>query len=406
MLLTCVMAVSAAGCGSGDNEKPRIENEVYSMTKDDTLIGANTGFAFEMFSEMNADKVGENIFMSPLSISQALGMAYNGAAGETKTAMAETLKVDGIDDAAFNNGHKYLMKALNASEGVDVDINNSVWIREEYEVYQEFIDTNIEVFDAYVERLDFSEDSAAETMNKWIEDKTNGLIDHMIDPPIDPLVVMYLINTIYFKGEWKEAFDKEDSRDRQFTGYDGVTDEVPSMFRKGDYRYAKTDDYRIIALPYEEDDVAMYLVLPEGYDDVNQLIGQMTPELWYAMQDGMREIESIPVVLPKFKIEYGIEDLVPALESMGMGIAFDEFDADFSRISETGDRLYISRVLHKAVVEVDEQGTEAAAATVVEMKEESAEIDPAQFIADRPFMFIIADEKDGSILFMGKVDEL
>ena len=215
---------------------------------------------------------------------------------------------------------------------------------------------------------------------------------------IDAMVMMYLINAIYFKGDWTYPFDKELTGEGDFYLEDGSTVEVQMMENHGDYKYGGNGDLEAVRLPYGRDVVSMYIILPLEDKDLDQAIEEITEHSWSEFMDSFAE-RDVNLKMPKFEIEYGIKDLLPALRSLGMGIAFTG-NADFSGMHPD---LYISRVDHKAVIEVNEKGSEAAAATVVEMKLTSAPADPVEFTVDEPFFFVILDDRTGSILFMGKV---
>ncbi len=223
----------------------------------------------------------------------------------------------------------------------------------------------------------------------------------MLEPPIAPDVIMYLINAIYFKGDWSEEFDPKDTREETFTTYEGKEQTVSMMSRTGKIDYAEGDDYKAVRLPYGKGKVSMYCVLPDEDMTIDDFIDNMTIGTWDEIRNKMSEVEELELKIPKFKIEYGIKKLNDSLIALGMGEAFTD-RADFSGIM---DNVSISRVLHKAVIEVNEEGSEAAAATVVEIRETAA-MEPIRFIADRPFLFFISDDESGTILFMGKLLEI
>jgi serine protease inhibitor len=315
--------------------------------------------------------------------------------------MAKALRYLGISDEEFNKGHKYLMDRLEKiDKKVTVDINNSVWIRENFMVNPDFIKLSKNTFDAYVENMDFNKPDAADIINKWVEEKTKGKIDKIIDQ-INADIVMYLINTIYFLGDWTKSFDSEKTADYQFNNYDGSTVTADMMYNKTTLKYADKDAYKMVRLPYGDGKLSMYVILPGENSDINEFVKALDKQKWEEMVYTLQSTDDVLVRLPKFKMEYGIRDLSSELKEMGMARAFED-SADFSKIAEN---IAISRVLHKAVIEVDEKGTEAAAVTAVEIRLTSFNPDekPAQLIADRPFLFVIADDEDQSVLFMGKM---
>ena len=326
VILIFMLLLSSTGCNT------TLKKVEYDMNNIDTKVTqGNEEFAFNIFRELNKEEIGSNVFISPFSISTALSMTYNGAEGKTKEDMAKALYYGGINIANVNSTYMNLLPYLsNIDKDVDLDISNSIWYRLGEPIKEEFITNNKDAFDAEISEIDFSQPDAANRINNWIKDSTKGKIEKMLEPPIPSDVIMYLINAVYFKGNWTYEFDKENT--------------YPAIFRNIDG---------------EEDDV---------------MVG-----------------------IPRYKVEYGIKNLNDVLKKMGMTSAF-EMNADFSKIR---DGIFISRVLHKAVIDVNEEGSEAAAVTVVEMMESAME-EPTTFVADRPFVFSIRDEDTGTMLFMGK----
>lgn len=368
-----------------------------------TLPEANTDFAFALFKAVNKEDSGINVFISPLSISTALSMTYQGAAGATREAMAKALKISGLETGVLNESYKNLLRYLKKADSkLTLDIGNSVWIREGMKIEKEFLDINKDIFDAYVTELDFSGNDAADNINKWISKATRGKITKMIESPIQSDIIMYLIIAIYFKGQWANKFDKAHTFSTQFHKDDGGTQTVMMMSRYDTADFAQDADYKAVRLPYGEGALAMYCILPPNGMDINTFAEAMDAEKWNRIKSSIRETKDLKVQIPRFDLEYGIKNLNDVLKSMGMEIAFSD-EADFSGI---GDSIAISRVLHKAVIEVNEEGSTAAGVTVAEMKATAALLDPPEFVADRPFMFLIADDETGSILFMGKLQSL
>lgn len=358
----------------------------------------NTAFAFRLFKQLNQEDRESNIFISPLSVSTALAMTYQGAGTTTKEAMAQVLGYAGIEDGIVNESFRNLIPYLNRlDEKIKLSISNSVWVNEGEEIKPEFLQANRDIFGALVSTLDFSQDQAADEINHWISEATEKKIDKMIDSPIAPDVIMYLINAIYFKGDWTKQFNREDTFESKFQAGDGTAATVMMMSQKGEVQYGQGDNYQAVRLPYGNGKAAMYCVLPAEDTSINDFISNLDAENWQAVKESVAEQDEVVLRLPRFKLEYGIKNLNQSLISLGMGEAFTD-QADFSGIRED---VCISRVLHKAVIEVNEEGSEAAGATAVEMKV-TATLEPLSFIADRPFLFLINDEETGTVLFMGK----
>ncbi len=279
---------------------------------------------------------------------------------------------------------------------MDINIANSIWYRLGFDVKEDFIERNKTYYQSEVRGLDFSDPASVDTINRWIGDATKRKISKMLSG-ISPDVVMYLINAIYFKGDWTHRFSEDYTRDEDFTLESGDVKTVPMMHINEEYRYSRGNSFGLLRLPYGREKVAMYILLPDEGESLDRIIEELNGERWkeltVGMEDGLAEL-----ALPKYRIEYGVKLLNGALSRLGMEIAFGP-RADFSGISPG---IFISEVIHKAVIEVNEKGSEAAAATVAEMMKSSLPR-RIEFTVDRPFFFVIADDRTGSVLFMGKV---
>jgi serpin B len=383
-----------------------LESDEFAEDVDPSLPAANTAFAVDLFRTIHeSEAASKNLFISPLSVSTALAMVYQGATGETRTAIADTLGFAGIDPTVLDTAWHDLIRSLrNVDDDVLLAIANSVWMDLAFApaVQQSFLDAVVAIFGSELHTLDFQGADALDTINGWVEDHTNGRIQDLIDQ-IPPSVVMYLINAIYFKADWLYPFDPEDTFVTDFTRADGTKTTVDMMGfpkRVTSFAYGADDDFCVVRLPYGRDQVAFYGFVPWGWEDLEPIetfIDGLTAEKLegYIRDVAMPQYEGdgLTVRLPKFKIEYKTL-LNDALIALGMGPAFDL--GGFDGIAEG---LGISRVIHQTFVEVDEKGTEAAAATAVEV---FSGITP-DFIGDKPFFFVIRDDRTGTILFMGKV---
>lgn len=364
--------------------------------KNSKLIDANKRFAWELFKTINEEDSDEEIFISPLSVSDMLMMAYNGAEGTTREAMAKAMHYMDIPVNDLNAGFKYLISRLGSMDAkIQIEIANSIWLRQGFDVRQSFVDVNRDYLLSDVKSLDFGNPESVNEINSWVAKKTNNLIPSVIKPPIPGDVMMYLINAIYFKGEWTEAFKSEDTFEADFYSYDRLTDKVRMMQRNGSINLAESDEYRAVSLPYGAGKTGMIVILPNM--DINEFIDNFDYKKWDAMLINFRPVNKLHLQLPKFKMEYGIKDLSKALVSLGMEEVFSEH-ANFSGISEN---IHINKALHKAVVDVNEKGTEAAAVTVGDFIT-AVSSEPIKFIANRPFIFVIYDTEEGNILFIGK----
>lgn len=409
LLILCIAMITTAftGCGNNTVTKPSEQASADSTnittavkTGSTAITDRNNQFAFNIFSQLDKEDKNKNVFISPLSISTVLTMAYQGAGSSTRVAMAKALGYQGINTGDVNNYYQKLFKQLKqTNKTVELNINNSIWLRDGIKVKDYFLTVNKDIFGADVKRLDFSKKEAPDKINGWISDSTKGKIKKMIDDKISDDVIMYLINAIYFKGDWEEQFLSNNSADAEFHNGNGGLSIVSMMRKNGKIEYGAVDGEKIVRLPYKGGKVAMYCILPREGTSINDYISKLNLEKWAALRKSISETEHVILQLPKFKIEYGIKDLNKSLSELGMAEAFSD-KADFSGI---GDNTRISRVAHKAVIEVNEKGSEAAAATAVVCEATSAMAEPPKFIADRPFIFIIEDDESGTILFMGKL---
>ena len=411
MLVTIVfisnMALLTACAGKGDEGVTDVEkvstkeSDEIAGEVDKNLVDANTGFGFNIFRELTAEDGESNVFISPLSILLALAMTYNGSVGETNLAMAEALGFSEFDLEELNSGfHDLLVSIMNADSEIELSIANSIWYKLGYDVKQDFIDRNKNYYSSEVNEIDFTEPGALDTINGWIGEATRGKIEKMLDV-IPPDAVMYLINAIYFKGNWTNPSDEDLTVDDDFYLPDGTIKKVPMMIQEGNFAYFDGDGFSAVKLPYGQEKMAMYIILPDEGVEIDSVIESLDENSWNEIRQSFSGTE-VSIVMPKYKMEYGVKVINDVLTNLGMGIAFSP-EADFSGISPG---ILISQVLHKAVIEVNEKGSEAAAATVVEMVESAMEpTEIVQFIVNRPFFFTISDDRSGSILFMGKVVE-
>jgi len=397
--LLILALVTMYSCEKGEPAEKE-PNKIVLNKKAAEIIQADQQFAFELFREVNGLSEEDNLMISPLSVSYALGMTFNGSAGDTREAFRQVLHFGVLTDQEVNESFKDLMGQLvNLDENVEFSIANSIWYRLGYQVLEAFINTNREYFDAAIEELDFSDPGAVDIINQWIEDKTNGKIRDMLDYiPVD--AVMYLVNAIYFNASWKYQFDPEDTYEGDFNLEGGSIHRTDFMQVEGGFSYTSQEDFRAVELPYGDSAFSMVILLPEMDVTVDELADAMNAEQWDSWFESSYTT-NVLVNIPRFKYEFK-SLLNDPLFNLGLGIAFTE-SADFSNIKpESG--IYISRVIHQTFIDVNEEGTEAAAATVVEMRDGAFPGGgPLHFVADRPFIYVIKENSTGAIIFMGKV---
>ena len=364
------------------------------------LIEGANDFAFALLARAAADNDGEaNLVLSPLSASFALGMLLNGATGETRAEMEQALRLQGIDPTAINAGYADLIALLTGlDDDVTLDIANAIWARQGVAFEQTFLDTVVSYFDATVRVLDFEDPASADVINDWVREQTNDRIDGIVDR-IDPAAVMYLMNAIYFKGDWTRPFDPERTRPGPFTRADGSTvevpmmdmDEAPHLFHWGE------DGSALVDLSYSRGAYSMTLVLPPEGTDALAFAASLDRSRWDSMIASLDTVSAM-VRMPKFTLEYD-RILNDDLQALGMRRAFTDA-AELDRL--TAEAVYVHQVRQKAFIAVDEVGTEAAAVTSVEVRVVSM---PPHIFLDRPFLFAIRERLSGTVLFVGVVGD-
>ncbi len=418
-VLVATAVIVIAACCLGSDGQTLNENEERK-----TIVQGNSKFALELYARLR-DK-GENLFFSPYSISTALAMAYAGAQGQTGSQMAEVLRFPTytvpIDMQAakkqektrapwkyeqFSSAFGKVIKDLNArgKKGkYELAVANALWGQKGYGFLEEFLNLIKTDYDGRLNEVDFvtTTEMARQTINAWVEEKTNNKIKDLIARGVlDSMTRLVLTNAIYFKGKWARQFKEKNTKQAPFTLQTGSKIDVPMMNQTADFNYTQTEDFQELELPYVDNELSMIILLPKKFDGLAAFEKTLTLENLSRWLAKPRRCEVI-VSIPKFKMtsQFSLADV---LKSMGMTDAFIPDVADFSGINGKKD-LFISAVIHKAYVDVSEEGTEAAAATGVIMKTTSA--GPTQtpvFRADHPFVFVIRDNHSGSILFIGRV---
>ncbi len=364
------------------------------------LAGAYNRLGIELFREMAGAGAPATVFISPASIAFCLGLAYNGAGGGTAAEMAGVLGAAGIDLAAFNAANRELLRGLAAADtAIRLDIANSLWLRDRFPFRQEFVARCREAFGADAFPL-----TGADAINAWVSERTQRMIPAIVGQ-IDPRDIAVLVNAIYFKGRWAEPFDPARTRDGTFHAPGGDRP-VRLMARGGELPYREHELFQAVRLDYGDGGAAMYVLLPRAGRDLAELRAALTPDAWSEWTARM-PLRPGRLELPRLKASHQAR-LNQALAARGMPAAFSP-RADFGRLCACapGDVL-ISDVLHKAVVELSEEGTEAAAATAIIMKVTSVSppLEPFEMIVDRPFLLAIADAGTGLLLFLGQIADV
>ncbi len=368
------------------------------------LVTANNGFAFDLTAQIAKGQTDANLFISPFSVSSALQMVENGAAGQTKTEMQQVLHTTNLPSAALNESFKELNQQLASRKDVTLNLANGIWFKQGFHLKPVFVADNKNFFKAELAAVDFGSPNSAQTINNWAEKQTQGRIKDVVQYPFHPLTRVILANAIYFKGKWVRPFDKNQTWPDKFYLADGGQKESPMMLQRGDFQYQETPDFQAVQLPYSGG-LQMEVFLPATNLSPQKLIVSFrTSGNWQNnIQSAFNKREGL-LKLPKFKLEYDVRLNYP-LETLGMKHAFIEGEADFFAMAD--EPLFIGLVKQKSYVDVDEEGTEAAAVTVVVMEKGMAPrpMNAFRMIVDRPFLFVISDDATDSILFIGIVND-
>ena len=378
--------------------------EIRELTEiEKKVVSSSEEFGLKLFNQVNTFEGEKNIFISPLSISMALGMALNGANGSTYEAMQSTLEFNSLTNQEINEAYNSLIELLTQIDSeVIFQIANSIWYKNTMQFESEFINVNKKYFDAEVAGLDFNDPNSVDIINNWVNGNTNGKITKILDA-IPEAAVMYLINAIYFKGTWQYEFDKDETRDDSFNLPNGEDISCKMMAQTNEnFSYFENNQFQAIDLPYGDGYFSITIILPNNNLSVNEIINQLDLQNWNSWLSNF-EKQTGTLQLPKFELEYDYT-LNDVLKALGMEIAFVPEMADFTRLYKPGG-IFISNVKHKTYVKLDEEGTEAAAVTAVEFGATS--VGPGGFFmrVNRPFIIAIREHNSGSILFMGKIVE-
>jgi len=391
--LIILTAMLVGGC----NPQSRTSN---GTSTDQDTTGVNNGFAFRLYKQLKSER--NNVFLSPYSISSALAMTYAGAREQTRNEMADVLGFP-QDNEQLGKQNRALGNHLHslADSGLVLNVANSLWAQKDYGFSRDFVRTNREYFSAGLKEVDFKRQYRAirEQINQWVEDKTNDKIQDMISEGVlDRMTRLVLVNAIYFNGKWDHPFNEKRTKEDVFHTSAGTSLKIPFMKQSLTIPYYETDLYPSVALPYAGNQISMVILLPKKAARMEKVENNLDAGYYNTLLDSMKP-QQVDLSLPRFRIEEKYS-LNGPLKALGMNRAFGG-KADFSGM--TGEKeLYISNVMHQSFVEVDEKGTEAAAATGVVMRKTSV-VRKKQFKADHPFIFMIKDEKTGTVLFLGKL---
>lgn len=395
----------AAACGTASTEpSPQPAAALTSLPRgltdgERSVLSATNAFSYSLWKQINTAKKDSNVFVSPLSASFSLGMAMNGAANQTLDEMRLAMQYGSASLSDIDAGYKSLLSLLTSlDKSVTMDVANSIWYRKDFPFNQSFLDDGSSYFNASIKPLDFNDASSAlSAINGWVSSQTSGKIPTIVDQ-IDSQNVMYLINAIYFKGSWRTKFDASLTTDAPFHSVGGDQG-ARLMHRFGAMLYMETSAFQAVDLPYGDSAFTMTVVLPKAGSSVESLAASLDASVLQSLASGFHAAE-IELFLPKVKLSF-TRDLIPDLQELGMSVPFTDH-ADFTRMSSLGHQLYISQVRHKTFVDINEEGTEAAAVTSTGISVTSVPVYTTMRV-DRPFVFVIRERLSGTVLFIGKV---
>lgn len=379
-----------------------ITTEVYQKE----VIDSANGFAFDLFKPVLTDAKGtENIMISPFSITSALSMTLNGAAEETFESIRKTLGLEAKTLEQINNTYLKLMtEMVPVDKRVVVEIANSVWVEKRLTVKQSFITDLQTWYKAEARDIDVTDPEAVDVVNGWIAEKTHDKITDMLSE-LDPELAMLLINAVYFNGKWRNRFDVADTKEEPFYVTPSVSKSVPMMHQTDNLKATKYGNVTLAEIPYGQGNYTMVVVLPDENVTTWEVANSLSVSIWHEWMSllSTNNTHQVELSMPRFKYEYK-RLLNDDLKDLGMGVAFSP-QANFSNISNQS--LFINRVLHQTFIETNEEGTEAAAATIVEISLTSINPNPVvvKITLDRPFLYFIREASTGTVLFMGRVSD-
>jgi serpin B len=405
-MIRSTVALLSLGIALVMNQPADARSEIApSIEVEKAAARSSNRFALDLYAKVRGEP--GNLVFSPLSVIVALGMTQDGARGATRRQMQTVLHWH--EDASHKRAAQFLVTRLRRGGeqgGPELHIANALWVKSGFPVSPDFLAFIEQSWGARLEQLDFNKRAAAaKTINHWVEKQTRDRIKDLISPDhFDAMTRLVLTNAVYFKGSWLSPFEADATRDAEFMTGEGTTVTVKTMHQSAHFGYAENAECQVLEMPYDNSDLGMAFVLPRQREGLAKLEASLSEERLAAWL-GAVQTREVVVSLPRFTMTRGVE-LAAALKSLGMTDAFDMKKADFTGIA-THEPLFISAAIHKAFVRVDEQGTEAAAATAIAMAATAAPMGepPPVFRADHPFLFLIRDRQNGAILFMGRVTD-
>lgn len=416
LLLCCICGLIITSCSAkedpnkmqfnSDQELSESERNAALKEIEPERIQAMNTMGLHILQQMSAKEKGDgnNLLISPYSIAAAIGMAYNGSVGETRQEMAEVMGWSGLEMERVNASQAALQQLLaHPGNGIEIGIANSMWMKDGIPVEETYKTTIQQAYEAEIRTLNGQPTQAKEEINQWVKQHTEGMISNLMQEPPEKESLMILVNAIAFDGNWMDEFDPEYTTDDEFKLANGKALSVPMMHQTKQFQYSENEDWQAVRLPYGDGQMHLLIVLPqEGrtLDEVQQQLLDAPKRL-----DAGSEYRLVELSLPRFRAEYGV-NLRETLQQLGMEMAFDPYAANFTEMISPGPNLqaYIGQIQHRAVMEVNEQGTVAAAATMVGMEAGSAPpTDPVKMNVNRPFMVAVVDEATSAWVFAGSI---
>jgi serine protease inhibitor len=365
---------------------------------------ATTQFDADLLRAVVATSNDRNVFISPLSAGVAIAMAYEGADGSTRQAIRRTLGLAPRDPGSPIDEMAARLRALSSDRSTTISVANALWSRPDAPIEPAFTRRMRSAFGAEVAAVDLTSPSTVARVNSWVSRQTRGRIDKLLAEPLPPDAVAVLTSAVYFKASWTDAFEVSQTAARPFHVRGGKAEPRPAMRRRGDYAYAQRDGFQVVRMPYRGGRFGMYVLLPDERTSVDSLLGMLAPARSAQWLAALQSRE-VTLQLPKFRLDYAV-DLVSPLTSMGMGVAFDPKRASFGRMLPASylarRNAFIGAALQKTFVVVNEEGTEAAASTMLSIHSDTVGA-PVSFTVDRPFVLLIREESQGTVLFVGRI---
>ena len=406
LMLAMFLTFTIIFSGCQNNEVTDEENEIDDTVTNSSyeeIVQASNNFGFQVLEELAGDK--DNLFISPVSLYMALSMVYPSTIDETKAEMETLLQLEDakLDEMKAANAELFEKLQNSNSDEITLQIANSLWLDDKFQLKEDYTETIEKDFHGEISTIDATSDASVEEMNKWVRNKTENKLTEIIEAPLAEDFVAMLFNVVYFNGKWQHPFDKANTEKDTFYGVNSAEKEVDFMHLRADLDYIETDQYKGVRLPYgDEGDMSMYALIPTDSHDISAIHGAFADKGMDVILEDAKEQKGV-VTLPKFELEYE-QSLNDVLQNLGMKRAFDQNKAQLSEMITGDDILHISEVKQMTYLDINEAGTEAAAATNVGIETTSATIEePFELTFDHPFVILIVDEATDTVLFIGDI---